>query len=53
VCGGEYFIPQTLETISGKTFAKKAEKETAEITYDLEFQDKLWEKTLKLLSTKD
>jgi NAD(P)-dependent dehydrogenase (short-subunit alcohol dehydrogenase family) len=44
---------QTLKTISSKTFAKKSEKETAEITYDLEFQDKLWEKTLKLLSTKD
>jgi hypothetical protein len=51
--GGEYFIPQTLETISAKTFTKKAEKETAEITYDKEFQYKLWGKTLKLLYFKD
>ncbi|MFH1178968.1 MAG: SDR family NAD(P)-dependent oxidoreductase, partial [Candidatus Bathyarchaeota archaeon] len=39
-----------LETITGKTFAKKAETETAEITHSKEFQDKLWDKTTKLLA---
>ena len=38
-----------LENISGKTFAKKTEIKSAEVTYDKEFQDKLWEKTAKLL----
>lgn len=38
-----------LENITGKTFAKKTEAKSAEITYDNEFQDKLWEKTAKLL----
>jgi NAD(P)-dependent dehydrogenase (short-subunit alcohol dehydrogenase family) len=42
-----------LETVTGKTFAKKAEKETAEITYEKEFQDKLWDTTVKLLGIKD
>ncbi|MCJ7732613.1 SDR family oxidoreductase [Candidatus Bathyarchaeota archaeon] len=39
-----------LETVTGKTFAKKAETETAEITHSKEFQDKLWDKTTKLLA---
>jgi len=39
----------SLENVSGKTFAKKIETETAPITYDKEFQDRLWEKTVKLL----
>jgi NAD(P)-dependent dehydrogenase (short-subunit alcohol dehydrogenase family) len=38
-----------LEEVTGKTFAKKTEAKSAEITYDKEFQDKLWEKTAKLL----
>ncbi|TFH18725.1 SDR family oxidoreductase [Candidatus Bathyarchaeota archaeon] len=39
-----------LETVTGKTFAKKAETETAEITHSKEFQDKLWDTTTKLLA---
>ncbi len=39
-----------LETVTGKTFTKKAETETAEITHSKEFQDKLWDKTTKLLA---
>jgi NAD(P)-dependent dehydrogenase (short-subunit alcohol dehydrogenase family) len=38
-----------IENVSGKTFSKKAETESAAITHDIEFQDRLWEKTLKLL----
>ena len=38
-----------LEDVTGKTFAKKAETESAEITYDKEFQDRLWGTTVKLL----
>jgi NAD(P)-dependent dehydrogenase (short-subunit alcohol dehydrogenase family) len=39
----------TLEEITGKTFAKKAVRESAKITYDNEFQKRLWEKTAKIL----
>ena len=38
-----------LEEATGKTFAKKTEVKSAEITYDNEFQDKLWENTVKTL----
>jgi len=38
-----------LEEVTGKTFAKKSEAKSAEITYDTEFQDKLWENTVKTL----
>jgi NAD(P)-dependent dehydrogenase (short-subunit alcohol dehydrogenase family) len=38
-----------IEGISGKTFAKKKETESAEITYDEEIQDRLWDWTLKTL----
>jgi len=38
-----------LEEVTGKTFAKKSETKSADITYEKEFQDKLWEKTAKLL----
>lgn len=38
-----------LDDVSGKTLAKKAEVKSAEITYDKEFQDRLWEKAVKLL----
>jgi len=38
-----------LENITGKTFAKKTETKSAEITYDKDFQDRLWETTAKLL----
>jgi NAD(P)-dependent dehydrogenase (short-subunit alcohol dehydrogenase family) len=38
-----------LENVSGKTFSKKSETETAAITYDKEFQERLWENTVKLL----
>lgn len=38
-----------LENISGKTFSKKSETKSAEITYDTKFQDRLWETTVKLL----
>ena len=38
-----------LEEITGKTFTKKSETKSADITYDNEFQNKLWEKTAKLL----
>ena len=38
-----------IEGISGKTFAKRKEKDSAEITYDEEIQDRLWDWTLKTL----
>ena len=38
-----------LEEVTGKTFAKKSEVKTAEITRDKEFQDRLWKETIKLL----
>ncbi len=38
-----------IEGISGKTFAKRKETESAEITYDEETQDRLWDWTLKTL----
>ena len=38
-----------IEGISGKTFAKKKETESAEITYDEETQNRLWDWTLKTL----
>ena len=38
-----------IEGISGKTFAKRKETESAEITYDEEIQDWLWDWTLKTL----
>ena len=38
-----------IEGISGKTFAKRKETESAEITYDEEIQDRLWDWTLKTL----
>ena len=38
-----------IEGISGKTFAKKKETESADITYDEETQDNLWDWTLKTL----
>ena len=38
-----------LEDVSGKTFAKKTEVKSAEVTYDKDFQGRLWEKTAKLL----
>ena len=38
-----------LEKVSGKTFAKKAEIKSAEITYDREIQERLWKDTTKLL----
>ena len=38
-----------IESISGKTFAKRKETESAEITYDEEIQDRLWDWTLKTL----
>ena len=38
-----------IEGISGKTFAKKKETESADITYDEETQDRLWDWTLKTL----
>ena len=41
-----------LETVTGKTFAKKQEKESAPITHDKEFQDKLWDKATKLIGLK-
>jgi NAD(P)-dependent dehydrogenase (short-subunit alcohol dehydrogenase family) len=43
---------QELKETTGKAFAKKKEAKTAEITYDKEFQDRLWEETLKLLGLK-
>lgn len=41
-------VPE-IEGISGKTFAKKKETESRDITYDEDVQDKLWDKTTKLL----
>jgi NAD(P)-dependent dehydrogenase (short-subunit alcohol dehydrogenase family) len=38
-----------IEGLSGKTFAKRKETESAEITYDEEIQDRLWDWTLKTL----
>ena len=38
-----------IEGISGKTFAKRKETESAEITYNEEIQDRLWDWTLKIL----
>jgi len=38
-----------IEGVSGKTFAKRKETESAEITYDEEIQDRLWDWTLKTL----
>lgn len=38
-----------LEAVSGKTFAKKKEKESADVTHDEEVQDKLWGWTLVTL----
>lgn len=38
-----------IEGISGKTFAKKKETESADITYDEEIQDRLWDWTLRTL----
>ena len=38
-----------IEDISGKTFAKKKETESADISYDEEVQDRLWDWTLKTL----
>jgi NAD(P)-dependent dehydrogenase (short-subunit alcohol dehydrogenase family) len=38
-----------LEDVSGKTFAKKKEKISADVTHDEEAQDKLWDWTLKTL----
>ncbi len=38
-----------LEDVSGKTFAKKKEKISADITHDEETQNKLWDWTLKTL----
>ena len=38
-----------LETVTGKTLAKKTISDSAEITHDREFQDRLWETTVKLL----
>jgi hypothetical protein len=35
-----------LEGVSGKTFAKKKEADSADITLDEEVQDKLWDWTL-------
>ncbi len=42
----------TLETVTGKAYAKKKEIKSAETTYDKETQDRLWDETLKLLSMK-
>jgi NAD(P)-dependent dehydrogenase (short-subunit alcohol dehydrogenase family) len=39
----------SLENVSGKTFNKKLITESAEITYDQEFQDRLWKETERLL----
>ena len=41
-------VPE-IEGISGKTFAKKKETESRDITYDEDVQDKLWDWTLKTL----
>ena len=41
-------VPE-IEGISGKTFAKKKETESGDITYDEDVQDKLWYWTLKTL----
>ena len=41
-----------LETVTGKTFAKKKETESAPITHDKEFQDKLWDTATKLIGLK-
>jgi NAD(P)-dependent dehydrogenase (short-subunit alcohol dehydrogenase family) len=38
-----------LEKVSGKTFSKKAEAKSAEITYDKEFQERLWNNTTRFL----
>ena len=38
-----------LEEITGKTFAKKIEVKSAKITYDREFQVRLWKDTTRLL----
>ncbi|MHA1908020.1 MAG: SDR family oxidoreductase [Candidatus Thorarchaeota archaeon] len=38
-----------IEGITGKHFAKSKEKESSEVTYDVDLQDKLWEITEKLL----
>jgi len=38
-----------LETVTGKTLAKKTISDSAEITHEREFQDRLWETTVKLL----
>jgi len=38
-----------IEGVSGKTLAKRKETESAEITYDEEIQDRLWDWTLKTL----
>ena len=42
----------TLETVTGKAYAKKQEIKTAKTTYDKDYQDKLWDETLKLLNMK-
>ena len=42
-------IDPELEDVSGKTFAKKKEMLSADITHDEEAQDKLWDWTLKTL----
>ena len=38
-----------LEEVTGKTFAKKSEVKTAEITRDKEFQERLWKETSIIL----
>jgi len=38
-----------LESITGKHFTKSQEAETSPETYDIEFQDRLWERTIELL----
>ncbi|MFW9848740.1 MAG: SDR family oxidoreductase [Candidatus Thorarchaeota archaeon] len=38
-----------LDAVTGKHFAKSQEKESAEITYDIDLQDNLWEVTKSLL----
>jgi NAD(P)-dependent dehydrogenase (short-subunit alcohol dehydrogenase family) len=41
-----------LDSVTGKTFAKKKETESAPITHDKEFQDKLWDEATRLLGFK-
>jgi len=38
-----------IEGITGKCFSKKSEKETSEVSYDVDLQKQLWDATVDLL----